>query len=157
MGQCRLTRTSERSVRALIERYDLHRAATSVPVPIRQIARDEGWTVTYASGMAPLYGYAIVIGACLFMRINSTVTPAYQRMAIAHEMGHVLNGDIDRIHLCTALPLAAWIDGKQELRATLAAARILIPDWVLVEMGSIAEIAYRCEVPTELVELRVAR
>jgi Zn-dependent peptidase ImmA (M78 family) len=155
MARTRLTRDGERAVRALIERYDLHRAATSLPVPILQIARNEGWIVAYAERMAPLYGYAIVVGGRWFMRINSAVTLRYQRMAVAHEMAHVLNGDLDHLHLCTATPFESWIDRKQEHRAQLAAARILIPRWVMRESESVAEIATRCEVPTELVELRV--
>lgn len=157
MTRSRLTRLSEQSVRALIARYDLHHRPTAVPVPIRQVARDEGWTIAYANRMAPLYGYAIVAGGRLFMRINSAVTDAYQRMAIAHEMGHVLNGDIDRIHLCAASPFESWIDRRQEQRASLVAARILIPSWMLRDVGSVAEIATRCEVPMELVELLVNR
>lgn len=156
MARARLTRDGDRAVRALIERYDLHRTATSVPVPILQIARNEGWTIAYAERMAPLYGYAIVTGGRLFMRINSAVTSRYQRMAVAHEMAHVLNGDIDHLHLCASTPFETWINRKQEYRAQLAAARILIPRWVMREAGSIGEISSRCEVPTELVELRIS-
>ena len=156
MARGRLTRAGERSAKSLIERYDLHHRPSALPIPIRQVAKDEGWTIAYASRLAPLYGYAIVAGGRLFMRINSAVTDSYQRMAIAHEMGHVLNGDIDRIHLCTASPFESWIDRRQELRASLVAAQILIPAWVIRDVGSIHEIATRCEVPVELVELRAA-
>lgn len=155
MASARLTKAGETAVRALIARYNLH-GRMALPVPIRQIARDEGWRIHYTERLAPLYGFAVVHGSVHLMQINADVTDPYQRFAIAHEMGHVLNGDRVSLHLCAAGGrLAQWTSRRMERQADLAAARLLIPP-AAFEAGSIAEIAAACEVPRELVELLVS-
>lgn len=156
MGSRRRLTAVDRAVSELIARYDLH-TRLSVPVPIRHIARNEGWVVVYSEQMGRLYGVAVVHERLRLMRINADVTPSFQRMAIAHEMAHVLNGDIESIQLCAASVPAfrGWLNRRQERQASLTAARILIPDWVLAEIQTVDEIATACEVPRELVELLI--
>lgn len=150
----RLSRRGERAVSELVARYDLH-TEMALPIPIRQVTRDEGWIVRFSEQMAQLYGIAIIIDDVQVMQINARITSSYQRMAMAHEIGHVLNGDEGQIHLCAATGrgFRDWLWSRQERQASLAAARILIPHWVRAEIETIDEIAVVCEVPRELVEL----
>lgn len=150
-----LNPASERALIRLVERWDLHSPSIyCLPVPIAQVARNEGWTLRYVDGLYPLYGFAAVRPSGRLMGINAEVSRPYQRMAIGHEIGHVLNGDQARLHLCSEWE---WLYGRQERAATMIAARILIPDIALREGRSISEIAALCDVPTELVELRIGR
>lgn len=154
----RLSQRGERAVTELIDRYELH-ARFAGPVPIRQVARDEGWILRWSDQLHRIFGLAIVVDDVRVMTINSRVAEPFQRMAIAHEMGHLLNGDEGDVHLCamTGAGFTDWLRGRQERQATLAAARLLVPDWVLNDGGTLGEIAVRCRVPVELVQLRAGR
>lgn len=157
MATTRLPRVGEAAIRDLIARYGLHHRL-ALPVPIRQIARNEGWHITYRERLFPLYAFAVIEGPVRLIVVNSDVSDAHQRMAIAHEMGHVLNGD-PAVYpfLCAASgPLAPWTTRRMEQQADQFAARLLIPDWIIDETGGdIAEIAAACEVPASLVEIRL--
>lgn len=144
----------ERAVAELIARYDLH-AAPVLPVPIRQLARELGWQIVYGERMGRIYGLAVVYRDVRLIQVNAALSHEWQRMTIAHELGHVLNGDASALHLCAAPApdLAGWLGDRQERRASLTAARLLIPDWAAREYGTVAELAAACEVPPELVEL----
>ncbi len=151
----RLSPRAERAIAELIARYDLH-AEGGLPVPIRQVARDEGWVVRYSEEMRQLYGVAVVLGDVRVIAVNARVAEPYQRLAIAHELGHALNGDPGQLQLCAATgsgPLRGWLWSREEQRASLAAARLLIPDWVARAGATADEIAAQCVVPTELVDL----
>lgn len=153
MVSTRLPRVGRAAIRELIARYHLH-SRLALPVPIRQVAEDEGWRLVYREGLAPLYAFAVVHRSARLIYINADVDRTYQRAAIAHEIGHSLNGDLGILQLCAASrSQAAWTTSRQERQADLAAAHILIPPWTLREFGSLHEIAAACEVPVELVEL----
>jgi len=155
----RLPAAGEHAIRDLISRYNLHTSRLALPVPIRLIARAEGWRVWYREGLWPLYAFAVVDGPIRLMVVNACLSDEYQRWAIAHEMAHALNGDGSlHPHLCAANgPLAPWTTRRMEQQADQFAARLLIPDWIIDETGGdIAEIAAACEVPPRLVELRLA-
>lgn len=144
---------SERAIQRLVERWELHgNIAYCLPIPIAQVARNEGWTVRYIEGLFPLYGFAAIRGNRRLMGINADVGRPYQRMAIAHELGHVLNGDVDSVHLCSDWE---WLYNRQERGASEVAARILIPDAALSVFDSIDTLAAACDVPPMLVELRL--
>ncbi len=148
-----LSDDAERAIAQLIERRELHaNLALCLPVPIRHVARDEGWDLYYRDDMTTLYGFAIVNGPVKVMTINGEIGRPWQRHAIAHEMGHLLNGDPGSIHLCHQWP---WLAEKTERRASIAAGKLLIPDAAIHEMSTMAEIAAYCDVPMALVELRI--
>lgn len=145
--------STERAIQRFIERWQLHdNPRYCLPVPILQAARDEGWTVRYVEGLFPLYGFAAVRGHKRLMGINAEVARPYQRMAIAHELGHVLNGDEAGLHLCNEWE---WMYNKQEREASKIAARLLIPDGAFHLYDTIADLAAACDVPQLLVELRL--
>lgn len=142
------------AVRELIARYDLHRGM--LPVPVRQVARDEGWIVQYGE-IAPAYGYAVTQGMVRVMVINEAVSPAYQRFAIAHEMAHLLADDPGHVHLCqpNTSGFERWLRSRDEHRASLLAANLLIPTDAIQPDIPVEEIAATCGAPVELVRLRL--
>lgn len=149
-----LSRMRKRTAAAdhLVSRYRLHEG--DVPVMIRQVANDEGWVIAFAP-LDDLHGYAVVKGAIKVMTINCLLPREYQRMTIAHEMAHYLNGDAGMMWTSRIRSgeFSDWVFNQMERAATLTAARILIP---LDQMGIGAEpyeVAVRCSVPVELVEL----
>lgn len=148
-----LSDAAERAIAQLIERRGIHaNLSLCLPVPIRQVARDEGWDIYFHEGMSNLYGVGVVNGPVRLMYINADVSTSWQRHAIAHEMGHFINDDPGTIHLCHQWP---WLANKTERRASIVAGRILIPDAALTEFATIDEIAAACNVPSDLVELRI--
>lgn len=144
---------AERAIAQLIERRNLHTSlALCLPVPIGYIARSEGWDLYYRDDMTDLYGFAVVDGPIRTITINSEISQAWQRHAIGHEMGHYINRDPGRFHL---FHYGQWLVDKMERRASIVAARLLIPEDALREMSTIDEIAVACDVPRDLVELRI--
>lgn len=149
-----LPQRAHRAVRRLIVRHGLH-GPGDIPVPIRQVVADDGWSLHFREGLAPLLGIAGILEGVQVMWINADVSRPYQRFAMGHEMGHWLCGHISTVQLCVEHDdrFASWVSRRQERQADLAAAHILIPPWTLREFGSLHEIAAACEVPVELVEL----
>lgn len=143
----------QRNVQALIDRYGLHDWPGEVP--IRQVARDEGWLVQFGE-ITPALGYAVVLGTVRVMVINEAVSRAYQRFAIAHELGHVLAGDPGRLQLCQPEvgAFGAWLLSAAERRANQIAALLLVPPAALGWDATTREIAAQLVVPEELVTLR---
>lgn len=149
---------TDTSVRALIARYDLHGESASLPVPIRQVARSDGWIVRYAEGLWPLYGAAVIHGLTRVMLINADVEPPFQCYAIAHEIGHALAGHAGRLQLCAGVSqrFGKWITTAQEREADRIAARLLIPPTVAYSGADAAEVAALCWVPAWLVDVFMA-
>lgn len=148
-----LSIATESAIQEMVERLDLHSPYSNpLPVPIEQIARDEGWAVRYLHNLFPLYGFAAVRGNKRLMGINADVARPYQRLAIAHELGHFLNGDLFELHLCNEWD---WLYNRVERSASLIAARLLIPDLSLERIETVADLASICDVPDELVQLRL--
>lgn len=145
----------DRPVARLIERYGLNLdIPASLPVPIVEIAQQEGWTITYRGGMGSLFGFAVVNGPVRTMAISADLDIATQRFVIAHELAHAINGDIDSLHLLTQ---ATWFTAKAERWASEAAAEILIPEAALGYAETIEELAALCDVPHEAARLRLPR
>lgn len=141
-------------VRALIERWDIHRdPMMDLPVPIERIARLEGFRICWGSTF-PVMGYAIVGKGARFIRVDSRMSEPWQRLTIAHELGHVLAHHAGRAvddgcrHECAIDRL----QDPDELEATLLGLAILVPRAV-VDLGwDAAEIARRCMVPIGPIE-----
>lgn len=125
----------------------------SLPVPIARLVLDDGWILTYKAGMTSLFGFAIITGPVRTMTINADLDIATQRFVIAHELAHVLNGDIGSLHLCQFAP---WFKSKAERWASATAAEILIPESALWHAGTVRELAVLCDVPYEVAELRLS-
>lgn len=142
------------SVKSFLARHRIgEESPKSLPVPIASIALDDGWILNYHPGLSTLLGFAIINGPVRTMTINADLDVAMQRFVIAHELAHVLNGDMGSLHLCQFAP---WFKSKAERQASLTAAEILIPESALWHVGSVSELAVLCDVPHEVVELRLS-
>lgn len=144
-------------LKLFIARYDLH-AREQVPVPIEVIAECEGFRISYVPRLWPLNGYALTLGPIRLMEINADLSLPYRRWTIAHELAHTILRDPSALHLCTdgPQPFVRWLRQRIERQADFAASYLLIPSWVITAYrGDIEEIASRCLVPEELVELRL--
>ncbi len=142
---------AERRITRTIELHNIH-IQGMLPVPIRQIARNEGWTVFYREGVFPLYGFAIVREPHKIMGINADISLQWQRATIAHEMGHYIAGHRHGLNMLTERP---WTWTKEEREASEIGARLLVPEWSLQEYQTIAELAAACDVPGRIVENRL--
>lgn len=156
----RLAASTQKTVRGMIERYDLHRSDATY-VPIKQVARDEGWKVCYQPGsrMAPAMAFAVIAHGYKGIVVNEAVAEGVQRTAIAHELGHELAGhkvgvDVfgsrrhDHLYRRGLVP-------EQEREADIIASILLIPDWLLFERLDAVEMAAMCRVPQWLAALRL--
>jgi Zn-dependent peptidase ImmA (M78 family) len=88
------------------------------------------------------------------MVINADTGRQWQRVTMAHELGHYLAG---HLYLPSTRLNAAWLppDDELEREANTVAARLLIPQWLIDDGLSVDELAERCDVPTSLVRLRL--
>jgi hypothetical protein len=153
----RLPRQAITALVRFVARYNLHQRG-AVPVPISAVAEYEGFRIYYAPRLWPLNGYAITLGPLRVMEINSDLSLPYQRWTIAHELAHTILHDPSALNLCTAgnRSFTRWVRQRIERQADIAAAYIHIPDWVIAETGgAISDIAVICEVPEELVMIRL--
>lgn len=148
------------AVQSLIDRYQLHRPPL-VPVPIRSVAESEGWDVALNYQMRSLWGLAVAHGGIRLMWVNGRLAPSWQRMVIAHELGHWLMGDFESGLTFEASigqsdhPGIGWMSRRIERRAYVVASWLLIPSWVMAEYDERPDvIAAVCDVPEWLVTLR---
>jgi Zn-dependent peptidase ImmA (M78 family) len=152
-----LDETVARRVGTLIERYGLHDADAILPVPIKQVAKEEGWRVEYHSRMGKAIAMAFLVGGVKLMYVNANLAWATQRVGIAHEMGHEMAGHA--VGLDTFMGAGRRHEGlrnvavQQEKEANLIAGLLLIPaefrDGHLLD----SEVATRCTVTNGLVQL----
>lgn len=148
----RLSTEAQERLGELITRHNLH---GQLPVPIKQVALDEGWEVAYSGDLAPFYGYAMIAPYARMMRINGDVPLEQQRFTIGHELGHWINADPPGLHECREMPLNWWAKRRagMEARASLVAAKLLVPHSAFEAAEDEIEVAVRCQVPVTLVRL----
>jgi Zn-dependent peptidase ImmA (M78 family) len=157
----RLDDGSLRRTRALIERYGIHREDAMLPVPILQIARNEGWRVDYRGQMGGMIAMGIVVGPVKLMLVNENLTEAVQRVGIAHEMAHILcqHG----LSLDTKMTIGHEAEGLlqssdvQEQEAILVGAMLLVPEELMLSPFPNKEVALLCQAtPGAVREYRAA-
>jgi hypothetical protein len=151
----RLSEDVYNRVVTLIERYDLHADCAMLPVPIKQVAREEGWTIQYHPKMGQASAMAFVVGPVRLMYVNANLAFCVQQQAIAHEVGHVLAGH--GLSLDTFMTMDHKDEGlrnvqeRQELEANIIAAMLLIPEYLRDAPMSDRELAKLCAVNTNAV------
>ena len=135
----------------LIERYGIHDGGALLPVPIRQVARDDGWVVCFRERMGQAIAMCAVGGGCRVMYVNACLTERVQRFGIAHEMGHVLAGHLIGLDIVSRNQKLASVTARQEREASLIGGMLLIPPWLRDAPLSDEEVAAICCVPKRLV------
>jgi hypothetical protein len=141
-----------RRTRALIERYGLHREDATLPVPILQVARNEGWRVDYRGHMGGAIAMAFVVGPVKLMFVNEQLTEEVQRVGIAHEMAHVLcqHGLSADTKMTIGHEAEAFghVSDRQEQEAILVGAMLLVPEVLAASPFTTHEVALMCLVST---------
>lgn len=141
---------AERALLRIIDMYQIHLPG-ALPVPIRQVALNEGWRIIYREGVFPLYGFAIVHGSQKIIGINADISLTWQRATIAHELGHSIADHSPGLQTMTHT--LDWT--KAEHEASEIGAELLIPEWTLTEFETREELAVACDVPFPVVENRL--
>lgn len=141
----------------LIDRYGMHDDHAILPVPIKQVAKEEGWVVCYRGGMGKAIAFGIMVEGVKLIYVNENLTEKTQRLGIAHEMGHDLAGH--SVGMDTFMG-KRWhqfglqnVGQIQEEQASLVAAMLLIPEWLLDAPMANDEVAHLCKVPVGAVDL----
>lgn len=145
-----------RRVTRVIDRHHLH---TALPVPIRQVPVDLDWQVVYRERIHPLYAALAVDGPRHVLLVNASIGPEWQRLGIAHEIGHAIEASTRPSRPPAQLHLLAeegdlWWERPGERNANVIAAQLLIPERMLDEPAD--AIAAACEVPVQFAAWRLA-
>jgi len=147
----------QKVIDTFIARHNLH---NSVPVAIERAVDAEGIFLRFTSGLNPVLAYAVALGPVRRITVNANLSSPMRRLAVAHELAHLLLDDLAVAHFWTGdtSPFTQWIAAKTERRANLAAARLLIPpDFLCGEYEDYTAIAAACDVPPWLVEMVAER
>lgn len=138
----------------------IHERVCALPVSMSGLCRQMGIEVKYddkvrlddgCGGMAMKKGRRYVI------IVRRSDPPQRQRFTIAHELGHILAGDVGRYKLVNREPSPQ--DNQIETRANVIGSRILAPACVLWGCGvqSTADIAELCDISEAAASFRWQR
>ncbi len=120
----------------------------ALPVPMFQLCKQMGIAVKYDDGQLAegSSGMAVKKGRKYIVIVRRDEPPQRQRFTIAHELGHILVGDVGRFKLVNREP--SPMDNPIEKRANVFASRLLAPACVLWGVGakSAADIAKLCDI-----------
>ncbi len=89
---------------------------------------------------------------------NETTTPERQRFTIAHELGHLVNGDLGELPTCRNTEVEEGEPDK-ERSANIFAARLLAPACVLhaLKVSTVEEIEKLCKISRPAATFRLRR
>lgn len=120
----------------------------ALPVPMFQLCKQMGIAVKYDDGQLAegSSGMAVKKGRKYIVIVRRDEPPQRQRFTVAHELGHILVGDVGRFKLVNREP--SPMDNPIEMRANVFASRILAPACVLWGVGakSAEDIAKLCDI-----------
>ncbi len=139
------------TIEFLIGRYSLH---DRLPVDLGGLL--DRFTLRRYPFTAWTLGFAVVRPREIHIGINERLPLPWQRMALAHEVGHIIAYHPHRLYTCKAYQ---WDQEEHERTAQLAAALLLVPLAAVRTYGvefTPAQLAHLLQVPTSLVDLRWA-
>ncbi len=127
----------------------IHEQICALPVSMSGLCRQMGIDVKYDNKVQlddGCDGMALKKGDHYVIVVRRDNPPQRQRFTMAHELGHILAGDVGRYKLVTREP--SPMDNPIETRANVFASRILAPACVLWGVGakSAADIAKLCDI-----------
>ncbi len=133
----------------LIRRYELH---DRLPVDLGGLL--DRFTVRRYPFTAWTLGFAVVRPREIHIGINGHLPGPWQRLAEAHEIGHIIAYHPHRLYTCKAYQ---WDQDEHEREAQMAAALLLVPlraaQAYQVDFTP-AQLADMLQVPVSLVDLR---
>ena len=127
----------------------IHERVCALPVSMSGLCRQMGIEVKYDDKVQlddGCGGMALKKGRRYVIIVRRSDPPQRQRFTVAHELGHILAGDVGRFKLVNREP--SPVDNPIEKRANVFASRILAPACVLWGVGakSAADIARLCDI-----------
>src|SRR5205085_1048211 len=137
------------TIEYLIHRHRLH---TRLPVDISPVL--ERFDVRKLNFTPMTMGYALIRPTGMHIGINRNLDPGWQRMALAHEVGHIIANQPHQLFVCKA---SDWSREPDEREAHLIAACLLVPLKVVAEnyrVGVAPQLARALKVPPDLIDLR---
>jgi Zn-dependent peptidase ImmA (M78 family) len=137
------------TIEFLIRRYALH---DRLPVDLGGLL--DRFTVRRYPFTAWTLGFAVVRPREIHIGINGHLPQPWQRLAEAHEAGHIIAYHPHRLYTCKAYQ---WDQEAHERAAQVAAALLLVPLAAVRTYQTDftpAELAHLLDVPTALVDLR---
>jgi Zn-dependent peptidase ImmA (M78 family) len=137
------------TIEFLVRRYALH---DRLPVDLSGLL--DRFTMRRYPFTAWTLGFAVVRPREIHIGINAGLPVPWQRMAEAHEVGHIIAYHPHRLYTCKAYQ---WDQEDHERTAQLAAALLLVPAAAMQTYGvefTPAQLARLLQVPTALVDLR---
>ena len=133
----------------LIHRHRLH---TRLPVELGPVL--DRFDIRRHNFTPITMGFVLVRPTQMHMGINKNLDVASQRMAMAHEAGHIIANQPHRFVVCRT---SDWSREQDEREAHLIAACLLVPLRVVEEsydVGAAPHLAKILKVPPDLVDLR---
>jgi Zn-dependent peptidase ImmA (M78 family) len=137
------------TIEFLVNRHRLH---TRLPVELGPLL--DRFDIRKHNFTPMTMGFALVRPKSIHIGINRNLKADEQRMAVAHEVGHIIANQPSQFYVCRTTD---WSKEKDEREAHLIAACLLVPLRVVAENyypGSIDQLARALKVPADLVELR---
>jgi Zn-dependent peptidase ImmA (M78 family) len=133
----------------LIHRHRLH---TRLPVDLSPVL--ERFDIRRHNLTPVTMGFTLVRPKQIHMGINRNLDLGWQRMALAHEAGHIIANQPHQLFVCRT---GDWSKDRDEREAQLIAACLLVPLHVIedhYQVEAAPRIAQALKVPTHLVDLR---
>ncbi|MBF6612959.1 MAG: ImmA/IrrE family metallo-endopeptidase [Chloroflexi bacterium] len=99
-------------------------------------------------------GFTMIRPAGMHMGINKNLDLSWQRMAVAHELAHVIANQPHQLFVCKT---SDWSRERDEREAQLIAACLLVPLKVVKDnyrVGVAPQLGKALKVPSDLVDLR---
>lgn len=133
----------------LIQRHRLH---TRLPVDISPLL--ERFDVRKHNFTPMTLGFALVRPLQMHIGINRSLDPSWQRLAVAHELAHIIANQPHQLYVCKT---GDWSKDRDEREAQLIAACLLVPLKVIEDnyrIGAAPQLGKALKVPPNLVDLR---
>ena len=135
----------------------LQEGIKELPVNVSALCRQLGITVRLYEPIDDNSGYSAVLLGRPVIFVSSSEPVRRQRFTAAHELGHILNGDLGKYELVNREPSPD--DNPIEQAANVFASRLLAPACVLWGIGvqSAKEISELCDISMPAAEFRWER
>lgn len=137
------------AVEFLIHRHHLH---SRVPVDLSPIL--ERFEICRHNFTPMTMGFTLVRPKLIHIGISKNLDAPWQRMALAHEAGHIIANQPHQLFVCKT---GDWSRDKDEREAQLIAACLLVPVRIIEEsyqVGAAPQLGKILKVPPSLVDLR---
>ena len=137
------------TVEFLIHKHRLH---TRFPVDISPLL--DRFDIRKHNFTPMTMGFALVRPTKMYIGLNKNLDAAWQRMALAHEVAHIIANQSHQLYVCKS---SDWSKVRDEREAQLVAACLLVPLKVVEEnyrVGVAPQLGQALRVPPQLVDLR---